>query len=147
MIRRPTSKDIPAVVELAVESVSKDPLPVRIDREKIADACREALAPNNFALVSEMDGEVVGAFGAVCSPGFWFERQQCDVLLFYCRRSGDGVAMIREFAKWVKARPAIKLASFSLEPHMDPRVAKLLKRLGFGINFPQYVYVRGAGNV
>lgn len=144
MLRKPTVRDIPAVIDLAIESVSRDPLPLRISRERMEEACRTALAPNNFALVSEIDGKIEGAFGAVCSPGFWFERQQCDVLLFYCRKPGDGVAMIREFARWVKDRPTIKLATFSLEPGADPRIAKLLQRLGFGINFPQYSFVRGA---
>lgn len=144
MIRRGRHADIPAIVDLAVESVSKDPLPLRPDRERMAEAAREAMTPNNFCMVSEIDGRVVGAVGALCSPGFWFERMQCDVVMFYCREGGEGGLMLRALARWIKSRPAIKMATFSLEPCMGEKMAGFVKKLGFRINFPQYVWVRGA---
>lgn len=144
IIRRAQFTDIPAVVELAVESVSRDPLPVRIDREGMADMARDLIAGNaHFAWVAEDEGKVVGAVGAITQPGFWHERMSCSVVMFYTRKPGSGIALLREFARWVKARPAIKIASFHLEPGMDERIGVLLKRLGFTMSSPQFVYVRG----
>ena len=38
--RRATQADIPAILDLAVESVSQDPLPVKIDRSAMAETAR-----------------------------------------------------------------------------------------------------------
>lgn len=144
MIRQAKPQDVAQIVELAVESVSRDPLPVRIDREGMAEMARELIAGNaHFAWVAEEDGKVVGAVGAITQPGFWHERMSCSVVMFYCRRPGAGIALLREFARWVKSRPTIKIASFHLEPGMDERIGVLLKRLGFTLSSPQFVYVRG----
>jgi hypothetical protein len=143
-IRPAVLADIPAIVELAVESVSQDPIPVRIDREGMADTARELIAGNShFSWVAEVDGKIVGAVGASTGPGFWFERSQSSVLMFYSKSPGAGIALLRQYAKWVKSRPAIKMAVFSLERAADPRIGRLLQRLGFGMMNPQYTYVRG----
>lgn len=136
--------DVPAIVDLAVESVSRDPLPLRIDREAMADTAETLIAGNqHFAWVAEQDGVVVAAVGACAHPGFWFERLQASVLMFYSRAPGAGIGLLREFAKWVKSRPAIKVATFSLEPNMDPRIGKMLARLGFTLQTPSFTYIRG----
>lgn len=142
-LRRATHKDIDAIIELAIESVSKDPLPVRIDRDAMRAMALEGLGPTHFLWVAEVDGKVEGAVGAYVQRGFWFERMQASVLLFYSRVPGAGAALIREFARWVKSRPAIKLAVFSLEHNADPRLGKFLRRLGFTLENPQFTYVRG----
>ena len=142
-IRKATPKDIDAIVELAVESVSRDPLPVRIDRDAMRAMALECMGPAHFAWVAEVDGKVEGCVGALVQRGFWFDRMQASVLLFYTRVPGAGAALIREFARWVKSRPSIKLALFSLEHNADPRIGKFLRRLGFVLENPQFVYVRG----
>lgn len=143
-IRQACVADIPAIVDLAVESVGHDPLPVRVDRDGMSDTARELIASNaHFAWVAEVDGKVVGAVGAATQPGFWFERSQSSVLMFYSTHPGAGIALLRQYAKWVKSRPAIKMAVFSLERSADPRIGRLLQRLGFGMLNPQYTYVRG----
>ena len=145
ILRPATSFDVPAIVDLAVESVSKDPLPVRIDRDAMADTAKVLIAGNqHFAWVAERDGKIVGAVGACVQKGFWFQRSQASVLMFFTRVPGAGIALLREFARWVKSRPAIKVAVFSLEPGMDPRIGHLISRLGFGRQSPTYTYVRGA---
>lgn len=144
MIRRGTPADIAAAVEIAVESVSRNPLPVRISRDAITEMVEQCVRNNaHFAMVSEVDGKVVAAMGAMVQQGFWFERLQCDVVLYYTRVPGEGVKLMREFARWVKSRPAIKMANFSLEPDADPRLKRFLRRLGFAMEFPQMTYVRG----
>lgn len=143
-IRRAVAADIPRIVELAIESVSVNPIPVVIDRAAMAETAKATIAGNaHFVWVAVEDGQVVGCVGAAVQPGFWFERLQASVLMFYTTRPGAGIALLREFARWVKSRPAIKLAIFSLEPGMDPRIGQLLQRLGFGHTAPTFTYIRG----
>ncbi|WP_394780586.1 hypothetical protein [Undibacterium sp.] len=143
-LRQARLTDIPIIVEMAVESVSKDPLPVVINRDGMAATARLLIQGNqHFAMVAEVDGQVVAAVGALVEAGFWFERMQASVVMFSTRRANAGVALLRAFADWVKSRPGVKMAVFSLEANADPRIGKLLTRLGFGMQNPQYTYVRG----
>lgn len=144
MMRRATLSDVPAIVELAVEAVSRQPWPVVISRESMTETATNLIKSNaHFAWVAEQDGEVVAAVLAAAQDSFWHERLAASVVMFYTRRPNAGIGLLREFARWVKGRTAIKMAIFSLEPDADPRIGKLLQRLGFGISTPQYVYVRG----
>lgn len=143
LIRPATTSDVPAVVDLAVESVSVNPLPVRLDRQAMGDTARALIVGNqHFSWVSVKDGRVVGAVGACVQPGFWFQRSQASVLMFFAH--AGGIELLRELARWVRARPTIKVAVFSLEPGMDPRIGHLLSRLGFGRQSQTFTYVRGA---
>ncbi len=143
LIRPATTADVPAIVDLAVESVSVNPLPVRLDRQAMGDTARALIIGNqHFSWVSVKDGRVVGAVGACVQPGFWFQRSQASVLMFFAH--AGGIELLRELARWVRARPTIKVAVFSLEPGMDPRIGHLLSRLGFGRQSIAYTYVRGA---
>lgn len=141
--RRATQADIPAIVDIAVESVSQDPLPVKIDRSAMADTARTLLNPAHFMWVAEQAGRVVAAVAACVQPGFWFEKLQCSVLLYYTRVPMAGVGLLRRFAEWVKSRPGIKLAIIELEPDADPRLVRYLKRLGFARESLNLSYVRG----
>lgn len=140
---RPT--DELGVVDLAVESVSRDPLPVRVSISAMRETIREVVGkPAHFAWVAEQDGKIVASVIAQSSYGFWFERQQCSVLLYYTRVAGAGLPLIRQFARWVKSRPVIKIAVFELEPNADPRLVRLLQRIGFGRMSTNMAYVRNA---
>lgn len=142
--RRAAPSDIPAIVEIAVASVSVDPLPVKIDRAAMAEMAKTCMGPSNFLWVTEVDGEVVAAVAAVAQPGFWFHKLQVSVLLYYSLRPGAGLGLLREMARWIKSRPAIKLAVMELEPNADPRLLKFLKRLGFERESLNLTYVRSA---
>lgn len=144
ILRKATMNDIPAIVDIAIESVSRDPLPVKIDREAMADTARTCLNPAHFMWVAEQEGKVVAAFAACVQPSFWFSKLQCSVLLYYTRVAGAGLPLIREFAKWVKSRPAIKLAIVELEPGADPRLVRFFKRVGFERESLNLSYVRSA---
>lgn len=142
--RRAKLEDVPAIVDIAVESVSHDPLPVKIDRNAMAETIKIGLNPAHFVWVSEVDGKVVAAVVAHVNPGFWHEKLTCSVLLYYTRVSGAGIGLLREFARWVKSRSAIKVAVFELEPGADPRLIKFLRRLGFARESANVAYVRSA---
>ena len=143
--RAATLADIPAIIELAVESVSRDPLPVRISRDHMAETARAAIGrSNHFVRVVEINGKVVGCVAAMTAPGFWFERLQCSVLLYWSRHIGGGIRLLRELADWVKSRPNIKLAVMELEPGADARLIRFMKRLGFERESTNLTYVRPA---
>lgn len=144
MIRPAVLADVASIVDIAVESVSQDPLPVKIDRDAMADTVKEAIAGNShFIWVSEIDGEIVGAVGAMAERSFWYERQQCSVMLYYTRRPGEGLKLLRELGRWIKSRPVIKVAVMELEPNTDPRLIKFLSRIGFSRISTNCSYVRG----
>lgn len=145
MLFRPARPDdIEAIVELAVESVSRNPMPVRISRQAMRETLKTLLGPAHFLWVTEIDGRVEAAVGAAVQPSFWFERLQCSVLLYYGRVRGACAPLLRRFALWVKGRPAIKVAVMELEPDSDPRLASFMRRFGFVRESVNLSFVRGA---
>ena len=142
IFRKATMSDIPSIVDIACESVSIDPLPLKVDKEAMADMAKTCLNPAHFMWVAEKDGVVVAAFAAIVQPGVWFQRMQCSVLLYYSRVAGAGLPLIREFAKWVKSRSAIKMAIVELEPNADPRLVQFFKKVGFARESLNLTYVR-----
>ena len=145
MIRKAKPSDIPAIVEIAIESVSINPLPVQINREAIQDMVETCINPAHFLWVIEDKGEVVGAFGALAQRSFWFKGLQASVLLYYTRKPGEGIKLFKEFARWCRSRSGIKLAIFELEPESDPKLEKYLARLGFNRKSTNMSNVRGQG--
>jgi hypothetical protein len=144
IVRRAQPKDVDAIVDIAVESVSRDPLPVKIDREAMAAMVCQCMGPAHFNWVTEKDGTVVAAVIAQVAPGFWFHKLQASVLLYYTRAPGCGMPLLREFARWVKSRSGIKIAVFELEPDADPRLVRFLKKLGFQRESLNLSYIRSA---
>lgn len=142
--RKAKLSDIPAIIDIAVESVSRDPLPVKINTDAMFDTGKTLLNPAHFMWVAEQDGFVVAAVAACVQPSFWFDKLQCSVLLYYTRVPGAGVPLLREFARWVKSRSAIKMAIIELEPGTDPRLVKFFKGLGFDRESTNLTYVRKA---
>lgn len=145
LCRKARLNDVPSIVDIAVESVSRDPLPVQIDRDAMADTARTLINPAHFLWVAENgSGEVIAAVAACAQRSFWHRGLQCSVLLFYTRLPGAGVPLLREFAKWVKSRSGIKVAVLELEPGVDPRLVSFFKNLGFARESTNLSYVRGA---
>lgn len=142
-VRPAKPADVSIIVELAVESVNINPIPVVIDKQSMADQAKACMAPQNFMRVIERDGVVVGAWAAVVHDSFWHERKVCSVLLHYAREPGAWVAMAREFYKWVSGRGGIRVAVIELEPESDPRMVRLLKRIGFDRESTNVAFVRG----
>ena len=146
MIRNARPADLPAIVGLAVQAVSRDAdfSGLRISRPSITDKAEQLIRGNqHFCWVGEDERGVQACVAAETHAGFWFERLQSSVVMFYTRTPGLGLPLLRQYARWVKARPAIKLAVFSLEPNADPRIGNCLKRLGFATYTAGFSYVRG----
>jgi N-acetylglutamate synthase-like GNAT family acetyltransferase len=143
MIRKATPSDIPAIVELAIESVSINPIPVKNDTKAMRETAERCLQPAHFLMVSEIDGEVVGAVAAFVQPSFWYTKLQCSVLLHYSRKPGEWAKLMRELSRWVKSRSGIKVAIVELEPESDPRMIEFMRRIGFDRVSTNTCYVRG----
>lgn len=143
MIRKATRADLPQIIDLAVESVSRNPLPVQVDRGAMEAMGSQMIGnPAHFVWVGAAGPHVTACVAAVVQPGFWFKGLQASVILYYAREPGDGVALLREFARWVKGRSAIKLAVLELEPGADQRIVRTLKRLCFSRESVNMTYVR-----
>lgn len=143
MIRPAKLSDIPAIVGLAVESVSRDALPVKTDTEAMQAMARQLIGnPAHFVWVGETAGEVTACVAAIVQPGFWFRGLQASMLLYYARPPGSVALLMRRYAQWVKGRNGIKLAVIELEPGIDPRMERLLGRLGFGRRSANMTYIR-----
>lgn len=144
-LRRATIHDLPALIDLALDSLRANVrVPLVPARDRMEELGRLVLSSSsNFGMVTEIDGAIAAALGAIVENGAWFKGRQATVLMFHARVRGAGLPLLREFARWVRARPGIKLAVFSLEANADPRLAKLLPRIGFTLNYPQFVFARG----
>lgn len=142
IVYRPAERrDIQAILDLAVASVTRDPLPVRVSRDYMRDMALDLIGkPQHFVWVAEDCGKVVACVAACTQLGFWFERQQCSVLLFYGTRVGH---LLVNLANWIKSRPVIKMAVIEFEPAADPRLIKFARRLGFTRQSTNLTYVRG----
>lgn len=138
MIRKAVPADIPKAVEIAIEALSIDPYPqLVISRERVTNMVTECISSAaHFAWVSEVDGEIVGGLGALVTPMIFHERSQASVLLWYCRRPGDGALLMRQFMRWCNGRPMIKQITYHGERGADPRVGLLAKQCGFNHALP-----------
>ena len=144
MLRKAKPSDLQAIIDLAVESVSRNPIQVKIDMEAMRDQAEQCLMPSHFLMVSEIDGAVVGAVAAFVSPSFWHEKTCCSVLLHYSRVPGEWVRLMKAFSEWVKSRTNIKVAVVELEPEHDARIIRFVKRLGFDRQSQNLTYVRNS---
>lgn len=141
MLRPATMKDVGEITELAMEaaSVYGDFLP---SREKIRRMATVAISSaKNFAWVSVVGGEIVGAIGAFVDEMPWAERKRAVVSMWYCRGSNEGVALLRELIRWVRSRRGIKALILAVDFPCEPRVFTVLERMGLAPRGPLFAMV------
>lgn len=145
MIRPAKPKDVPVIVDIAVESVTKNwgHHPLKLDPDAMKDMVEICLGPAHFLYVAEIDGEVVAAVCGHVNKSYWYKGLELAVLLHYSRSDGQWARLMVELSRWVKSRSGIKMASVVLEEQIaTDKMLKFLKRLGFGIQAPAATYVR-----
>ena len=146
ILRRAKPADLDAITELGVEALNIDPFedmvidPGRCRR--MAQMCVNDAG--SFAWVSEIDRVVVAAVLASVHDCMCYERKQASVVQFYTRVPGEGIKLIRHFFRWVEPRRAIKMVAFTLETKVDPRIGKMLSRMGLNLEMPVYLMTRGS---
>lgn len=143
-IRIAVPADIPAIVSLGIEALERGAYEkLVISHERVEAIARECVsAASNFAWVAEHDGQVVAAVCGFVSPCLFYERNQFNICQFYTRVPGAGLPLLRQALRWARARPAIKIIVFTLEGDADPRIGKLLMRLGLREELPVWIEVR-----
>lgn len=146
-IRPAKPQDIDGIVALGIEALKNDPYEgLVISEERVREAARECISgANHFCWIAEDDGTVVAAVSAFALPMMFYERFQLTVVQFYSKAAGQGVKLLREMLRWADGRPAIKSIVFTLEHKADPRIGKLLRRLGFTAELPVYMKIRAPG--
>lgn len=144
MIRKAVPADISEIVELGLEALAKNGYKdLVVSREKIVALARECVtSPRNFAWVAERDGVIGGALCGLVNDCLVYERAQVNIVQFYTRIPGDGIALMREAVRWWRSRPALKVIVFTLDADADPRIGKLLARLGLKRELPVYMATR-----
>jgi GNAT superfamily N-acetyltransferase len=107
MIRQATLDNIPRLIELGrvMHAESARFAALSFDAVKLEQTL-EAAIKNHFAMVSEVDGVVVGGLLAVVSP-HWFSQDlyTCDIALFIDPQYRGGVTAVRllkAYAAWAK---------------------------------------------
>ena len=131
MIRPAAPQDIPAAVGLSIEALSIDPYQeLVISRERVYAMVKECVCnAKHFSWVSEVDGTIQGGLAALVEPFLMYDRNQAMIVMWYCKAPGDGVRLMREFARWVNGRPLIKQVVYGGERGADPRIATLVRRI------------------
>ncbi len=143
-IRRAAPDDIPIIVELGLEALDINAYPhLLIDVKKVKAVALECVSSQqNYCWVAEHEGVVVASVGALVHEMTFHERKQASVVQFYTRHPDAGIRLIRHFLTWARGRAIIKMIVFTLEMRADPRIGKLLKRLGLEQELPVYLEIR-----
>lgn len=144
-VRKTRPDDLARAVEFGVKALEVDAQPeLRISRDKVHDVAQACISgPSNFFWIAEDEsGDQVAGLAAVQHENTFYERHQVSVLHWFSVCPGAGVALMREFLKWARARRVIKVISVSLPSGADPRMGKLLERMGLGEGVPFYLEIR-----
>lgn len=144
MIRPAEEQDIPALIDLAIEALSIDPYETLVISHTRVRACVEECVyrHSHFAWVSEAEGIIQGALGAMVAPLMMYERQQAQIVMWYCKQPGDGIKLMREFLRWVKGRPLVRQVIYGMERRGDVRIRHLVLRAGFQEALPTFILTR-----
>lgn len=141
--RKPEPADIDALAEVCLQALRAERMgDIQPSMSKIkAMVAMGSSGDEHFTRIVEVDGVVVGAFCVMVHEGIWFDGLQASLLINWVKVPGEGIKIIREFLRWAKDNPKIKLIAFSTDPDADPRLGKLLKRLGLDIVCPNYTQI------
>lgn len=140
MIRPATLADLNAILEIATRETARYPQLIASKKKLQALAVEAISSARNFCWVScEDSGSVTGVLAGFSSENTWAERQNCLIMLWTAEIVGDGVKMLREFRQWLRNRRAIRVAGFAPDLDTDPRVWRLVERLGFKRNGGAYL--------
>lgn len=144
LYRPATKADVTSLVELAIKGLEKDPYPgLVIDRHKVYEMAKYVTSERrHYCWVAERKGKVVAAITALIEPMMFHHKKQATVIQFWTDQPGCGLVLIRMFLKWARARVAIRSIMFTVEAGADPRIGRLMTRLGLSVQAPIYAETR-----
>lgn len=132
MIREAKASDILAITDLGVEALEIDAYNLTVDRTKVYQAAKEAVGKKqHFAWVSEEKGIIKGALIAMVHDSELYHCRQAVIYMWFCKKRGDGVRLMREFIRWVKEHPAVRQVVYVTERRGDKRIGEIVRRMGF----------------
>lgn len=127
------------MMQLGIEALSDSRLVVDADKLRaVATRCIDS----GFAWVAERSGRIVAAVCALVHEMTFYYGNQASVVQFYTTVPGEGITLMRRFVQWAKARNDVRMYCFSLEADADPRLSKLMERLGLSSRAPVYLEIK-----
>lgn len=138
VFRAAKPQDITAVAALGIKALTEHAYSgLVIDETKVKDMAVACISsPSHFCYVAEKNLQVVAAVSAFVMPMVFHQRQQANVVQFYSTVAGAGAPLLRRLMWWWRNRPGVRTLCFTLECGCDPRIIKLLTRLGLTREFP-----------
>mgnify|MGYP005825815059 CR=1 FL=1 len=141
-IRDMRSGDRHVVFENAREMASILYPRLKVDVAKIDKLLAEAVYAGGYAkVVTDEQNQAVGALVAKVAPNSWAQRSHAAIMLWYSHLPGGGVALLRDFRRWIGESRAIRAAGMVHDSdQMDPRMLVLADRVGFKREGGAYVF-------
>lgn len=132
-LRRLRPDDLEQVANYAIEGMRPHLVPLVLSRERVRAVIRHTQSSEqDFHLVAEHDGQIVGAIAALVSPMLWFERWEASVVMCRATHPGAGAQMVRRLMEWARDDPRIKRVVFPIEFDAPRAMARFLRMNGFG---------------
>jgi hypothetical protein len=120
------------IFELAKQSAQEFHPQLRPDIGKILELVKEAIGdPKHYCRVARSAGEPRGLLVAFTAPCLWAQRAASHIVLWRSGLPGAGVALLRDYRRWVLEQPNLRVAGMAIDSETDFRVPLLMSRVGF----------------
>lgn len=142
MIRPATYEDIPDLIEMAMMVLEDNQIEgMVVNRQKVSMAVRQCVqSRRNFSVVSEKDGVLAGALGAIVSPDIFHDGYQANILMWY---GHQGLEMMKQFDEWFAQAPGLMMATYITEPGISTKVmARIMRKIGFDEGIAMFTKMR-----
>lgn len=131
VIRPATMTDRDSVFTYAIEGMKRYPR-LKPDMDKIRKGLTDVISSaKHFCYVADDEGAIKGVIIGLTGENMWAQRQFCSIPLWVSASPGAGAKLLRALVNWIVSRRAVKVAGFSPDVDLDPRVWKLAERIGF----------------
>lgn len=132
-LRRLRPTDFDRVANYAIQGMRPHLVPLVLSRDRVLTVVAHmASSEQDFHLVAEHEGELVGAIAAIASPMLWFERWDATVVMCRATHPGAGAQLVRRLMDWARDDLRIKRVVFPMEFDAPRAMARFLRMNGFG---------------
>lgn len=133
MLRKATLEDLPGLMVMAAAMLAdSDYAPFDVNAERF-ERFATPLITHGFAMVKEVDGELVGAvLGDVITPWFSSKRMGVEYAVYIDAKHRNGLTaarMVAQWVKWCKAHEAVQCRAGVSTGNMA--IARLYEAMGF----------------